>query len=198
MTFLLLPRAASRVARRLCSLASIAALLPVTGCAHSAFPREPADGSSRWAVVGEPAPDITLPAVDGGTVRLSTYAGHVAVVTFWATFCGPCRLELPALEAMRARHGEDLAILAVSIDDGDADDAVNDVVQRLGLHFPVLRDPDGRATPFAYMKHAMTPTTFLVGRDGRVRARFGGYNPQRGVAPLEDAVNKALAEGPAS
>jgi peroxiredoxin len=167
-------------------------LLGVLGCAtarHS-FPAQPADGSSRWATVGERAPDIALPAIDGGRYELSAYAGKVVVVDFWASFCGPCRQELPELSAIRARH-PDLVVLAVSIDDADSDGAVREAARDLHLGFPVLRDPQGSAA-FQYMKVVMAPVTALIGRDGRLLALHRGYGPPMG-RELEQEVEAALA-----
>jgi peroxiredoxin len=166
-------------------------LLSPLACAHHTFPRVPADGSSRWAAVGDPAPEVALPALDGSLQKLSSYAGRVVLVDFWATFCGPCRQELPALEALRGRYPE-VVVLAVSIDDAESDDAVREVARDLHLGFPVLRDPTG-SVAFTYMKHAMTPSTAIVGRDGRIRAIHIGYaaSPE---AHLEQEMQAAIAE----
>jgi peroxiredoxin len=168
-----------------------ATLLSPLACARHTFPRVPADGSSRWAEVGEPAPEVALPSLDGSPQKLSSYAGRVVVVDFWATFCGPCRQELPALEALRVRYPE-VVVLAVSIDDAESDDAVREVARDLHLGFPVLRDTTGRVA-FTYMKHAMAPLTAIVGRDGRIRAIHHGYAPSL-AAPLEHEMQAALAE----
>jgi thiol-disulfide isomerase/thioredoxin len=172
----------------------VALLLVAAACTHAhTFPPSPRDGSSRWAVVGEQAPELALPALDGSMQRLSSYAGRVVVVDFWATFCGPCRQELPELEALRTRH-PDVVILAVSIDDADSDDAVSSFVHDRHLGFTVLRDRDG-AGAFRYMKFASTPLTVVVGKDGRLRALHRGYAPPLAVR-LEDEVLAALADAP--
>ena len=170
-----------------------AVLLASCSSARHTFPPRPADGSSRWAAVGEPAPPFALRALAGPAQSLSGYAGRVVVVDFWATFCGPCRQELPALEALRARHPE-VAILAVSIDDADSDERVAALARELHLGFPVLRDPDG-AVAFRYMKFAMAPLTALIGKDGRVRSIHRGYAPPLAVL-LEEEVKEALADVP--
>jgi peroxiredoxin len=166
-------------------------LVAPTGCVRHTMPKAPADGSSRWAIVGEPAPEIALRSLDGGTRLLSSFIGSVVVVAFWSTFCGPCRDELSQLEIIQERH-RDLNVLAISLDDKDSDDAVQQAVTQLHLNFPILRDPDGHVT-YAYMKYAMTPLTVVVGRDGRVRALHRGYVPAL-AEQLEREVQTALGD----
>jgi peroxiredoxin len=167
-------------------------LLTPLGCVvRHTFPPAPADGSSRWATVGETAPDVALPSLDGSVQRLSSYAGRVVVVDFWATFCGPCRQELPELEALRVRHPE-VIVLAVSIDEDANDDAVRKFASDRHLGFPILRDPDGVAA-YKYMKFGVTPLTALVGKDGRLRAVHHGYAAPLAVR-LEEEVEFALAD----
>jgi thiol-disulfide isomerase/thioredoxin len=189
-------RSAARAAFGAPRFAVVLALLwPLTACAHThTLPRPQSDVASRWAVVGERAPQIALRSLDDGEQRLSGYSGRVVVVTFWTTFCGPCRQELPALEALRTRY-PDLVVLAVSLDEDDDDARVRDVASELHLHFPILRDAQGRAA-FEYMKIAATPLTAIVGRDGRLRALHRGYLPPL-AARLDTEVRTALAEMPA-
>lgn len=169
-------------------------LVTATGCARHTLPVNPAGVTGHSPVVGDAAPEIALPSLDGAAYRLSSYAGQVVVVTFWATFCGPCREELPVLDALRARH-PDVVVLAVSLDDADSDDAVRGEVKQLQLHFPVLRDPDGRAA-FQYMRYAATPLTVVIGRDQRLRALNRGYTLGT-AARLEQEVATAVSDVPA-
>lgn len=168
------------------------ALLAAAACAHPHSLPSPGV-TSRWAVVGERAPEIALRSLEGGEQRLSAYAGRVVLVTFWTTFCGPCRQELPALETLRARY-PDLVVLAVSLDEDGEDAEVRAVAGTLQLHFPILRDPQGRAA-FVYTKIAATPFTALVGRDGLLRATHRGFLPPL-AARLDSEVRMALAEAP--
>jgi peroxiredoxin len=172
--------------------AVLGGLLAVAACAHQHSLPSPGVGS-RWAVVGERAPEIALRSLDGGEQRLSAYSGRVVLVTFWTTFCGPCRQELPALEALRVRY-PDLVVLAVSLDEDGEDDQVRAVAGELQLHFPILRDPQGRVA-FEYTKIAATPFTALVGRDGLLRATHRGYLPPVATR-LDTEVRTALAEAP--
>ncbi|MCI0484688.1 MAG: redoxin domain-containing protein, partial [candidate division NC10 bacterium] len=92
--------------------------------------------------VGHPAPDFTLPTLGGKSVRLADFRGKKAVfINFWATWCAPCRLEMPTMEkAYQKYKGNGLEILAISVDAGPKS-AVKNFMDELGLTFPALLDP---------------------------------------------------------
>ena len=113
---------------------------------------------------GRTAPDFTLDALDGATVRLSDYEGRRVLLNFWATWCAPCRLEMPMLQQAAADYGDDLAVL--TINQGDTAEQVTDFFDEIGLTLPALLDGDsavGRAYGAVYL-----PSTFLIGPDGIV------------------------------
>lgn len=123
-------------------------------------------------VAGAPAPDFALFDLQGNEVRLSDLRGQVVLVNFWATWCGPCRLEMPAIEAeYQARKGQGLTVLAVDLDE-PADD-VAAFVEELGLSFTTLLDPGGRV--FDLYRVRGYPTSFFVNRDGMVDRQHVGY-----------------------
>jgi peroxiredoxin len=118
----------------------------------------PAPGERRAA------PDWTLPDGAGGTASLHDFAGRVVLLNFWATWCGPCRRELPALQALYTElAGEGLAVVGVSVDSGDPD-AVARFARGRGVTFPVLHDPAEEVA----RRHGTVawPTTLLIDRDG--------------------------------
>jgi peroxiredoxin len=131
-------------------------------------------GSSRPpAVVGEghPAPDFTLPALDGAEVSLSSLRGRVVLLNFWATWCKPCEDEMPAMARLHAQlAGDGFELLAVSVDEGDEE--VRAFRDRLGLRFPILRDP-AKSAATAYQTFRF-PESWLVDREGIVVARYVG------------------------
>ena len=119
----------------------------------------------------EPAPDLRLPDLQGNSVGLSDYRGQVVFLSFWATWCGPCRVEAPALQRLYERlAGEDFEILAVSLD------AEQDVIPRFAaqynLRFPMLWDQDGEAAR-AYAVGAV-PLSLVLDRRGRIVFRLSG------------------------
>jgi peroxiredoxin len=126
------------------------------------------------ALVGQPAPEFSLSDLAGRTVRLGSLQGRVVLLNIWATWCEPCRQEMPAMQALYERlGGPDFEMLAVSADQG-SDETVVRFVREYGLTFPVLRDPElqvaGRYRVTGY------PETFVIDRNGRVVAhRIGPY-----------------------
>ena len=118
------------------------------------------------------APDFTLRSVGGANLRLAEQRGQVVMVNFWATWCGPCRQEMPHLSRLYDKYrASGFLLLGVNIDDDPR--AAADLAIRLGVHFPVLLDTDKKVSR-AYDMSAM-PATLLIDRDGRVRQVFRGY-----------------------
>jgi peroxiredoxin len=122
--------------------------------------------------VGDPAPDFRLYDLDGNMVKLSDYRGSVVVINFWATWCGPCRVEMPGMEALyRSFRRKDFAILAISTDpQGVA--VTRPFRNQLGLTFPILHDSDFRVG-LAYGARTL-PMTFVVNRQGVIIHRIFG------------------------
>jgi thiol-disulfide isomerase/thioredoxin len=117
------------------------------------------------------APDFTLPTIDGKQVSLREYRGKVVFLNFWATWCIPCREEMPALERLHQKYqSQDLVI--ISIDLKESAEQVKAFFQKHALSFPALLDQDGSV--FRDYLVAGMPTTYLIGRDGMLMARGVG------------------------
>jgi peroxiredoxin len=118
------------------------------------------------------APDFTLRTMGGPNLRLQEQRGQVVLVNFWATWCGPCRQEIPHLNRLHEKYrASGFQVLGVNIDD-DAR-AATELATRLGVKFPVLLDTDKKASRL-YDMSAM-PATVVIDRDGRVRYIHRGY-----------------------
>ncbi len=118
------------------------------------------------------APDFTLRNLAGGNVRLAEQRGQVVLLNFWATWCGPCRVELPHLERLHTKYrSAGFVLLGVNVDDQAGPG--QQMAQRMGLSFPVLHDAD-KAVTRRYDVGAM-PGTVLIDRDGTVRHLHRGY-----------------------
>jgi peroxiredoxin len=118
------------------------------------------------------APDFTLRRMDGPNLRLQEQRGQVVMVNFWATWCAPCRQEMPHLNRLYDKYrSSGFVLLGVNVDD-DARKAA-DLAAKLGLRFPVLFDTDKKVIG-AYDMNSM-PATLLLDRDGRVRYIHRGY-----------------------
>jgi len=136
------------------------------------------------------APDFTLRSVAGANLRLAEQRGQVVLVNFWATWCGPCRQEMPHLNRLYDKYrSAGFVLLGVNIDDDPR--AAADLAAKLGLHFPVLLDTDKKVSR-VYDMSAM-PATLLIDRDGRVRHIHRGYRD--GVEQTyEEQVRSLLKE----
>jgi peroxiredoxin len=123
---------------------------------------------------GQAAPDFSLKSSTGENLRLSEYRGEVVMINFWATWCGPCRQEMPLLDELYSRYERvGFNLLGVNIDD-DSSRAMK-MVADLGVSFPVLFDARKEVSKL-YQVNAM-PVTVLVDRDGNVRHVHHGYKP---------------------
>jgi thiol-disulfide isomerase/thioredoxin len=120
------------------------------------------------------APDFTLKSNSGKNLRLSELRGQVVMINFWASWCGPCRQEMPILDALHKRYAKaGFSVLGVNVeqDSGLADQLLKDIP----VSFPVLYDPDSVVSKL-YAVDAM-PSTVMVDRDGRMRYLHRGYKP---------------------
>lgn len=128
--------------------------------------------SAASLAAGQPAPDFALRSMEGPNLRLSELRGHVVMVNFWATWCGPCREEMPRLnDIYRLYHGVGFDLLGVNMD--DVNDRATGMARTLGVTFPVLFD-ESKSVARAYSVSTM-PMTVLIGRDGTVRYIHQGY-----------------------
>ena len=125
-------------------------------------------------LAGQSAPDFVLKSTTGENLRLSEYRGDVVMINFWATWCGPCRDEMPLLDELYSRYQRvGFSLLGVNIDD-DTRRAMA-MVEELGVSFPVLFDEKKEVSKL-YEVEAM-PVTVLVDREGTVRYVHDGYKP---------------------
>lgn len=134
-------------------------------------------GGPAPALVGNPAPPYFAFGVAGDTVRLSDFKGQPVLLNVWATWCGPCRAEMPALEALHREFGtQGLRVLGASIDVRPADRDVRRFVQDLGITFTILRDPTDRISRTFML--AGVPNTVLIDREGVIAQRWiGEFDP---------------------
>lgn len=129
-------------------------------------------GLSGGAAPSTAAPDFTLRTADGRNVRLQELRGQVVMVNFWASWCAPCRVEMPHLIRLSDKYrASGFALLGVNVDD-DPKNALN-AAAKMGIRFPVLLDADKRVAQLYQV--ATMPSTVLIDRDGRVRYVHRGY-----------------------
>jgi peroxiredoxin len=132
------------------------------------------------------APDFTLRTMGGPNLRLQEQRGRVVLINFWATWCGPCRQEMPHLNRLYEKYrASGFVLLGVNVDD-DKRNAV-DVAAKLGLKFPVLLDTDKKVSRLYEL--STMPSTVLIDRDGRVKYLHRGY-----VSGYEETYDKQIRE----
>ena len=128
--------------------------------------------TGRAALGSGPAPDFTLRTTAGSNLRLQEQRGQVVMVNFWATWCGPCKIEMPHLVRLYDKYrASGFQLLGVNIDDDPRNAAAS--AAKLGITFPVLLDGDKRVAKLYDL--STMPTTLLIDRDGKLRHVHRGY-----------------------
>jgi cytochrome c biogenesis protein CcmG, thiol:disulfide interchange protein DsbE len=145
--------------------------------------------TSFSAVEKHPAPEITVSALNGGSVKLSELKGKVVLLNFWASWCGPCQEEIPSLMKLNtAMKGKPYQMVAVSMDEGGKP-AIEEFFRRSGYQLPAYTDPDGKAAA-AYGVTAF-PETFIIDKNGIIIRKVIGpldwFAPET-IAFLEDLM----------
>jgi thiol-disulfide isomerase/thioredoxin len=149
---------------------------------------EPLESDGRAPQEGSAAPDFVLTTLDGGEARLSDFGGKVVLINFWATWCGPCREEMPLFEEAQQQFGtENLVILAVNVQESPG--TVRPFVERLALTYPIVMDTKGSVARRYQVRSY--PTTYFIGRDGRVEGRrVGAYTRSILFGRLEQLLDQ--------
>ena len=159
-----------------CLLSPVAIISIILGLVIGGTP----GGTDVWANDVRPdeghfAPDFALRTLEGNTVRLSEFRGQkVVLINFWATWCPPCRLEMPTMQQVYSEYkGKGFEILAVNIEP-DAKQAINDFMKELRLTFPVALDSDMKVS--RKFRLIGLPVSILIDRQGIIRAKDIGYH----------------------
>ena len=144
--------------------------------------------SSDAHAVGEQAADFTLRDLTNKQVTLSDYRGKIVLINFWATYCGPCMVEMPHLQKMYAElQDRGFEVLSISIDEARQASMVNAISKRNRLTFPVLLDKDTSVVS-QYNPAKVLPYTILLDADGRIHTIHQGYNPGDEAALKEEIL----------
>jgi thiol-disulfide isomerase/thioredoxin len=140
---------------------------------------------------GSVAPDFSLKNLsDGKEVRLSSLRGKAVLVNFWATWCEPCKIEMPSLVDLQKKYGpQGLQIVGVAMDDAD-DKEISAFAHRMGVNYLVLRGTEEVGDHYGGIERL--PMTYYLDRSGKVVDETMGI---AGEATLEDAIKRALAQG---
>jgi peroxiredoxin len=178
-------------------IAVVVLVIAVMLIAGKRLTKRPAPGAaisgSNAALKGKLAPDFQLTDLDGNNLRLADLRGKAVLLNFWATWCPPCKIEMPWFVDLQKQYGpQGLQIVGVAMDDGNAHDAVAKFAKEMGLNYIVLLGNDKVADQYGGVD--ALPTTFYIGRDGKIVTRVFGLVSHR---EIEDNVRAALKQGPA-
>ncbi len=133
------------------------------------------------------APDFALKDADGKTVRLSEYKGKVVLLDFWATYCGPCKIEIPWFMDFERKHKDQgFSVLGIDMDD-EGWDAVKPFVSDVGINYRIVVGNDATADKFGGIE--ALPTTFLIDRQGRIADVHVGLTSK---SEFENAIEQLL------
>jgi thiol-disulfide isomerase/thioredoxin len=141
-------------------------------------------------VAGKPAPDFTLQSLEGKNIQLSGYKGQAVLLNFWATWCGPCKIEMPWFVELQKEYGpQGLQIVGVAMDDASKED-ITRFVKEMGVNYPILIGKENVGNDYGGVN--VLPTTFFIDRDGKIVAREFGLQSR---SIFVDNIKKALAQG---
>ena len=148
------------------------------------------------ALAGGKAPDFSVRDVDGRTVSLSDHSDKVVVISFWATWCTPCKAEMPHLQAMYDQYKDQgFVVLSVSVDEARNEPQVKAMARAGSYTFPVLLDQDASVVTL-YNPRKSVPFSVVIDRDGNIHTTHEGYSPGD-EAKLKAEVEALLGVGDA-
>src|SRR5712692_9678922 len=141
-------------------------------------------------MTGQLAPDFALQSLDGKTVHLSDFRGKAVLLNFWATWCSPCKIEMPWFVELQQQYGpQGLQVIGIAMDDASKEDIAK-FARDLGVNYPILLGKESVGE--AYGGVQFLPTTFFIDRDSKVLEREFEMKRRR---VFEDNIKKALGRG---
>ena len=150
------------------------------------------NGPARGQLIGNLAPDFELPELDGKKLKLSDLRGKAVLLNFWATYCGPCKIEMPWFVELQKEYGpQGFQIVGVAMDDASTEDIAK-FAKEMGVNYPILLGKESVGESYGGV--SVLPTTFFVDRDGRLIAREFGLQSR---SVFVDHIKKAMNQGQA-
>jgi thiol-disulfide isomerase/thioredoxin len=170
-------------------LALVVVAIIAAGMLYFGFHMARRPGPQAPSILGKttPAPDFTLESLDGKNMRLSDFRGKAVLLNFWATWCAPCKIEMPWFVDLQKEYGpQGLQIVGVAMDDSSAEDIAK-FAKDMGVNYPVLLGKE--AVGDEYGGVPALPESFFIGRDGKIVDKIIGL---KGKGEIEDSIKKAL------
>jgi peroxiredoxin len=176
-------------------LALVVVAIVVAGMLFFGFHFARRSASAHGPRIGKstPAPDFTLPTLDGKSVTLSDLRGKAVLLNFWATWCGPCKIETPWLVDLQNQYGpQGLQVIGVEAGDDDKKE-IEQFAKDMGMNYPILLGKESVGD--AYGGVPALPETFFIGRDGKIVDKIMGLESK---SEIEGAIKRALNTQPAA
>jgi thiol-disulfide isomerase/thioredoxin len=143
-------------------------------------------------LMGNLAPDFELQTLDGNNLKLSDLRGKAVLLNFWATYCGPCKIEMPWFVELQKEYGpQGFQIVGVAMDDASTEDIAK-FAKEMGVNYPILLGKESVGESYGGVN--ALPTTFFLDRDGKIIAREFGLQSR---SVFVDHIKKALNQGQA-
>ena len=147
---------------------------------------------AKGQLIGNLAPDFELPALDGKNLKLSDLRGKAVLLNFWATYCGPCKIEMPWFVELQKEYGpQGFQIVGVAMDDASLEEIAK-FAKEMGVNYPILLGKESVGQSYAGV--SVLPTTFFLDRDGKLIAREFGLQSR---SVFVDHIKKAMSQGQA-
>ncbi|HEX3740439.1 MAG TPA: TlpA disulfide reductase family protein [Terriglobales bacterium] len=138
---------------------------------------------------GREAPDFSLPTTQGSTMKLSDFHGKAVLLNFWATWCEPCKVEMPWFVDLQKKYGpQGLQVIGVAMDDASPS-VIGSFAQKLGVNYPILVGKEEVGAEYGGIDYL--PSTFYIGRDGKVIDHVFGLASR---SEIESNIEKALSQ----
>ncbi len=149
-----------------------------------------ANAPAKGQLMGNVAPDFELPTLEGKNLKLSDLRGKAVLLNFWATYCGPCKVEMPWFVELQKEYGpQGFQIIGVAMDDASTEEIAK-FAKDMGINYPILLGKESVGQSYGGV--GVLPTTFFLDRDGKVIAREFGLQSR---SVFVDHIKKALSQG---
>ncbi|MFZ0797944.1 MAG: TlpA disulfide reductase family protein [Terriglobales bacterium] len=151
-----------------------------------------ANGPAKGQLIGSLAPDFDLQTLDGKNLRLSDLRGKAVLLNFWATYCSPCKIEMPWFVQLQTEYGpQGFQIVGVAMDDASTEEIAK-FAKEMGVNYPILLGKESVGQSYGGV--SVLPTTFFLDRDGKLIAREFGLQSR---SVFVDHIKKAMSQGQA-
>jgi thiol-disulfide isomerase/thioredoxin len=139
--------------------------------------------------IGKPAPDFELTSLEGKTVKLSDFKGRPVLINFWATWCGPCKIEMPWFIDLKKKYeGQGFEIIGIAMEDTE-NEKIAEFTKKIGVNYVIVKGKNSVAD--AYGDVQGLPTSFYVDREGKIVAQHAGLVSR---STIEDDIKLAVGE----